>query len=249
MWFSVARDARGCQARARVRTGWRRRAGAPVRSRRHAADRPPARVRLHRVRADPRPGAERAVRRDALADARPRRRRRDGRRQHGRRLRAGHRRRVRARRARAGVDRGLHRRSSWCGAAYLVFLGVQTFRHRRSLAAALDAPVEPKVLRRILADGFVVGMFNPKVIVFFMAVLPQFVDRSRGLGAAPAADARRDLLRDRAAVRQHVGAAGRRGAVVARLLAAPAGGDRRRRRPGHRRARRGAVAVSGRPKS
>jgi threonine/homoserine/homoserine lactone efflux protein len=66
----------------------------------------------------------------------------------------------------------------WCGAAYLVFLGVQTFRHRRSLAAALHAPVERKVLRRILADGFVVGLLNPKVIVFFMAVLPQFVDRA-----------------------------------------------------------------------
>jgi threonine/homoserine/homoserine lactone efflux protein len=67
-----------------------------------------------------------------------------------------------------------------CGAAYLVYLGVQTFRHRRSLAAALHAPVAPKVLRRILADGFLVGLFNPKVIVFFMAVLPQFVDREGG---------------------------------------------------------------------
>ncbi|MEA2194210.1 MAG: hypothetical protein QOG42_644 [Solirubrobacteraceae bacterium] len=67
-----------------------------------------------------------------------------------------------------------------CGAAYLVYLGVQAFRRRRSLLAALNVPVEPKVLRRILADGFVVGMFNPKVIVFFMAVLPQFVDRSAG---------------------------------------------------------------------
>ncbi len=66
------------------------------------------------------------------------------------------------------------------GAAYLVYLGVQTFRHRRSLAAALDAPVEPKLLRRILADAFVVGVLNPKVIVFLMAVLPQFVDRDDG---------------------------------------------------------------------
>ncbi len=66
------------------------------------------------------------------------------------------------------------------GAAYLVHLGVQAFRGRRSLAAALDEPVEPKLLRRILADGFVVGMFNPKVIVFFMAVLPQFVDPGSG---------------------------------------------------------------------
>src|SRR5687767_11643317 len=34
------------------------------------------------------------------------------------------------------------------GAAYLVYLGVQTFRHRRSLAETLYAPVAPKVLRR-----------------------------------------------------------------------------------------------------
>jgi threonine/homoserine/homoserine lactone efflux protein len=66
------------------------------------------------------------------------------------------------------------------GALYLVVLGVQAFRHRRSLAAALYAPVEPKLLRRMLADAFVVGAANPKVIVFFVAVLPQFVDRSAG---------------------------------------------------------------------
>jgi threonine/homoserine/homoserine lactone efflux protein len=66
------------------------------------------------------------------------------------------------------------------GAAYLVYLGVQSLRHRRALAAALYAPVAPRVLRRILADGFLVGVFNPKVIVFFMAVLPQFVDPGSG---------------------------------------------------------------------
>ncbi|MDX6704637.1 MAG: hypothetical protein QOI48_483 [Solirubrobacteraceae bacterium] len=66
------------------------------------------------------------------------------------------------------------------GAAYLVYLGVQTFRHRRSRAAALYAPVEPKILRRILGDAFLVGVLNPKVIVFFMAILPQFVDRAAG---------------------------------------------------------------------
>lgn len=66
------------------------------------------------------------------------------------------------------------------GAAYLVYLGVQTFRHRGALGAALNAPVEPKLLRRILGDAFLVGVFNPKVIVFFIAVLPQFVDRSAG---------------------------------------------------------------------
>lgn len=66
------------------------------------------------------------------------------------------------------------------GAAYLVYLGVQTFRRRRSLLDALHQPVERKVLRRLLGDAFLVGIFNPKVIVFFMAILPQFVDRSSG---------------------------------------------------------------------
>jgi threonine/homoserine/homoserine lactone efflux protein len=66
------------------------------------------------------------------------------------------------------------------GAAYLIYLGVQAWRHRGSLAAALDTPVQPKSLARILWDGTVVGVSNPKAIVFFAAVLPQFVNRSAG---------------------------------------------------------------------
>lgn len=66
------------------------------------------------------------------------------------------------------------------GGAYLVYLGVQTFRRRRTLRTALDAPVARKRLRRIFGDAFLVGIFNPKVIVFLMAILPQFVDRSAG---------------------------------------------------------------------
>jgi len=66
------------------------------------------------------------------------------------------------------------------GAAYLVYLGVQAVRHRKALWAALEAAVEAKSLRRIVRDGVVVGMSNPKSIVFFTAVLPQFVDRSAG---------------------------------------------------------------------
>jgi threonine/homoserine/homoserine lactone efflux protein len=66
------------------------------------------------------------------------------------------------------------------GAAYLVFLGVQAIRHRRSLAAALGATIERKTLARIVLDGFTVGVTNPKAIVFFAAILPQFVDRQAG---------------------------------------------------------------------
>jgi threonine/homoserine/homoserine lactone efflux protein len=66
------------------------------------------------------------------------------------------------------------------GAAYLVFLGVQAIRHRRSLAEALGAPTERKTLARIVLDGFTVGVTNPKAIVFLAAVLPQFVNRQAG---------------------------------------------------------------------
>jgi threonine/homoserine/homoserine lactone efflux protein len=68
----------------------------------------------------------------------------------------------------------------FAGALYLVYLGVQAFRKRHSLAAALNTPVAPRDLRRILVDAFIVGIANPKVVVFFVAVLPQFVDRSAG---------------------------------------------------------------------
>jgi threonine/homoserine/homoserine lactone efflux protein len=66
------------------------------------------------------------------------------------------------------------------GAAYLIFLGVQAIRHRRSLAEALGATIERKTAARIMIDGFTVGVTNPKVIVFFAAMLPQFVDRQAG---------------------------------------------------------------------
>lgn len=68
------------------------------------------------------------------------------------------------------------------GAAYLVFLGVQAFRHRKEMrASAMSAPAGPaRGDLRTVGDGFVVGMTNPKGVVFFAAVLPQFVDHSAG---------------------------------------------------------------------
>jgi threonine/homoserine/homoserine lactone efflux protein len=65
------------------------------------------------------------------------------------------------------------------GAAYLVHLGVQAVRHRRSLATVLDVTVV-RPPSHILREGFVVGVTNPKLIVFFTAVLPQFVDPDGG---------------------------------------------------------------------
>ncbi|HWW52980.1 MAG TPA: LysE family translocator [Acidimicrobiales bacterium] len=66
------------------------------------------------------------------------------------------------------------------GAAYLVYLGMQALRRRRSFSAQLAVEVGHKSARRIFRDGFVVGVSNPKSVILFTAILPQFVTRSNG---------------------------------------------------------------------
>jgi threonine/homoserine/homoserine lactone efflux protein len=66
------------------------------------------------------------------------------------------------------------------GAGYLIYLGAQAIRHRHALNEAMAARLVPARSRRIIADGFLVGVANPKTIVFFVAALPQFVDRGAG---------------------------------------------------------------------
>jgi threonine/homoserine/homoserine lactone efflux protein len=66
------------------------------------------------------------------------------------------------------------------GAAYLVYLGVQAFRHRHDLAAAADPVTTVRSSRRLFLDGVLVGVTNPKMIVFFTVVMPQFTDPGAG---------------------------------------------------------------------
>ena len=68
------------------------------------------------------------------------------------------------------------------GAAYLVFLGIRNIRERKALAELFSptAATAPKSLRRIVREGFFVGATNPKGVLIFTAVLPQFIDRSQG---------------------------------------------------------------------
>lgn len=66
------------------------------------------------------------------------------------------------------------------GAAYLIYLGVEAIRHRHSLSEAVAAQLAPARAPRVMADGFLVGVANPKSIVFFAAVLPQFVSPATG---------------------------------------------------------------------
>jgi homoserine/homoserine lactone efflux protein len=66
----------------------------------------------------------------------------------------------------------------WAGAAYLVWLGVRMLASR----AIGPAVVAPQPVSRSLARGFVVQAANPKALVFFVALLPQFIDPHAPVG-------------------------------------------------------------------
>jgi threonine/homoserine/homoserine lactone efflux protein len=69
----------------------------------------------------------------------------------------------------------------WGGGLYLVYLGIDAIRHREVQAADMtnQGDIAPS-MRRSIRDGFWVGALNPKGLVFYAAVLPQFIDRERG---------------------------------------------------------------------
>jgi len=61
------------------------------------------------------------------------------------------------------------------GAAYVIWLGVQSIRHRADARRAMEAAA-PARRGHPVRIGFTVGATNPKTIVFFVAFLPQFTD-------------------------------------------------------------------------
>ncbi len=66
------------------------------------------------------------------------------------------------------------------GAAYLVWLGISAIRQRRGLLSAFAAGPAVRSQRRAALEGFVVGVANPKAVILFAAVLPEFVNRQAG---------------------------------------------------------------------
>jgi threonine/homoserine/homoserine lactone efflux protein len=65
------------------------------------------------------------------------------------------------------------------GAAYVVWLGVSAIRHRADARVALERPERAPATRgHAVRTGVVVGVTNPKTIVFFAAFLPQFTSDS-----------------------------------------------------------------------
>lgn len=64
----------------------------------------------------------------------------------------------------------------WAGAAYLLWLALGMFRSAwRPAVATASAPPTPPGTARLLRQGFVTNVLNPKVALFFLALLPQFI--------------------------------------------------------------------------
>lgn len=67
----------------------------------------------------------------------------------------------------------------WAGAAYLAYLGIRAFRPAQPPAApgpsALAVP-----LARSARKGLIVGLGNPKMVIFFLAFFPQFIHPGQG---------------------------------------------------------------------
>lgn len=79
----------------------------------------------------------------------------------------------------------------WIGVAYLVWLGIGALRSsfaKSEPAAHSDEPAAPISTKPMTAfgawrQGVMIDVLNPKVAIFFMAFLPQFIDPTRGNGA------------------------------------------------------------------
>lgn len=66
----------------------------------------------------------------------------------------------------------------WAGAAYLIWIGIQALRHRASFSLAGGG--DAKALLAIYRQSVIGNALNPKVTLFFLSFLPQFVDARAG---------------------------------------------------------------------
>jgi threonine/homoserine/homoserine lactone efflux protein len=61
----------------------------------------------------------------------------------------------------------------WCGVIYLLYMAWQTLREQGALA--VDTKVEARSNARLVVRGFLINILNPKLSIFFVAFLPQFI--------------------------------------------------------------------------
>jgi threonine/homoserine/homoserine lactone efflux protein len=61
----------------------------------------------------------------------------------------------------------------WCGVGYLLYMAWQAWRE--SGALAIDMQPSSRTARRVIVTGFLINILNPKLSIFFLAFLPQFI--------------------------------------------------------------------------
>jgi len=66
----------------------------------------------------------------------------------------------------------------WCGVIYLLYMAWQALRERGALA--VDARLDRRSAKRVIATGFLINILNPKLSIFFLAFLPQFIGAEEG---------------------------------------------------------------------
>ena len=67
----------------------------------------------------------------------------------------------------------------WIGAIYLIWLGIQALRSKGT-NISVKGEISPQGLIKIFKQGILVAVLNPKVAIFFLAFLPQFVEKGAG---------------------------------------------------------------------
>ncbi|WP_046212977.1 LysE family translocator [Paenibacillus wulumuqiensis] len=72
----------------------------------------------------------------------------------------------------------------WIGAGYLIWMGIRALMARKEEGTMLKQ-VEQRPLRKIYLQGMLTNVLNPKVALFYLAFIPQFVSPSQGMGPIP----------------------------------------------------------------
>ncbi|CAH1209084.1 Homoserine/homoserine lactone efflux protein [Paenibacillus plantiphilus] len=73
----------------------------------------------------------------------------------------------------------------WAGAAYLIYLGVRALFSKSDGIVMDDAERTRSMLGKIYWQGLVTNLLNPKVAIFYLAYLPQFIAHKQAYGALP----------------------------------------------------------------
>jgi threonine/homoserine/homoserine lactone efflux protein len=66
----------------------------------------------------------------------------------------------------------------WCGVIYLLYMAWQALREQGALA--IDARLDARSAKRVIVTGFLINILNPKLSIFFLAFLPQFIAAEEG---------------------------------------------------------------------